>query len=310
MANYITIDGGTTNTRINLIKDCKMVDSVKLNVGARTGIDDNAGLKKAIKDGINKILENNRIEKSDIKKILASGMITSESGVCKLDHIVTPAGISELNKSMYEVVINEISDIPIVFIRGVKTECKTLETADMMRGEETELMGIMSDDDGECAYILPGSHSKIIYTDSRGRIESFSTMLTGEMIASISQNTILKDAVDLSVSDMDEEYLMKGYTYCENKGINEALFKTRVLKNLFGCNKEQTYSYFLGVILYNEIAQVIASGAGKIIIGGKSQIKSAMAYILKKVSDKKVICLDDEKVDMSTSLGMIKVYEY
>ena len=310
MANYITIDGGTTNTRINLIKDCKMVDSVKLNVGARTGIDDNAGLKKAIKDGINKILENNRIEKSDIKKILASGMITSESGVCKLDHIVTPAGISELNKSMYEVVINEISDIPIVFIRGVKTECKTLETADMMRGEETELMGIMSDDDGECAYILPGSHSKIIYTDSKGRIESFSTMLTGEMIASISQNTILKDAVDLSVSDMDEEYLMKGYTYCKNKGINEALFKTRVLKNLFGCNKEQTYSYFLGVILYNEIAQVIASGAGKIIIGGKSQIKSAMAYILKKVSDKKVICLDDEKVDMSTSLGMIKVYEY
>ena len=310
MANYITIDGGTTNTRINLIKDCKMVDSVKLNVGARTGIDDTAGLKKAIKDGINKILENNRIEKSDIKKILASGMITSESGVCKLDHIVTPAGISELNKSMYEVVINEISDIPIVFIRGVKTECKTLETADMMRGEETELMGIMSDDDGECAYILPGSHSKIIYTDSKGRIESFSTMLTGEMIASISQNTILKDAVDLSVSDMDEEYLMKGYTYCKNKGINEALFKTRVLKNLFGCNKEQTYSYFLGVILYNEIAQVIASGAGKIIIGGKSQIKSAMAYILKKVSDKKVICLDDEKVDMSTSLGMIKVYEY
>ncbi|MEE1049204.1 MAG: 2-dehydro-3-deoxygalactonokinase, partial [Clostridia bacterium] len=183
-------------------------------------------------------------------------------------------------------------------------------TADMMRGEETELMGIMSDDDGECAYILPGSHSKIIYTDSKGRIESFSTMLTGEMIASISQNTILKDAVDLSVSDMDEEYLMKGYTYCKNKGINEALFKTRVLKNLFGCNKEQTYSYFLGVILYNEIAQVIASGAGKIIIGGKSQIKSAMAYILKKVSDKKVICLDDEKVDMSTSLGMIKVYEY
>ena len=62
MANYITIDGGTTNTRINLIKDCKMVDSVKLNVGARTGIDDNAGLKKAIKDGINKILENNAIK--------------------------------------------------------------------------------------------------------------------------------------------------------------------------------------------------------------------------------------------------------
>ena len=60
----------------------------------------------------------------------------------------------------------------------------------------------------------------------------------------------------------------------------------------------------------NEIAQVVKSNVDKVIIGGKSQIKSAMAHILESVTDKNIVCLDDGAVDMSTSLGMIKVYEF
>lgn len=310
MRNYITIDGGTTNTRICLVADYKIKDTVKLSVGARFGIDDNVGLKAAIKSGIDKILSDNNMTPEDICRILASGMITSEFGLYKLDHIITPAGIEELHNSMCEVKIDEISDLPIVFIRGVKTGCETLASSDMMRGEETELMGIISDTDGECVYILPGSHSKIIYTDKDGRINHFSTMLTGEMIAALSQNTILKDAVDLSVSDIETEYLIKGFEYCRERGINDALFKTRVLKNLFGCTKEQTYSFFIGIVLCGEIEQVAQSSAGKVIIGGKAQIRNAMAVILENVTDKQIVCLDDNAVDMSTSLGMIRVYEY
>ena len=38
MANYITIDGGTTNTRISLIKDLTITDTLKFNIGAKGGI--------------------------------------------------------------------------------------------------------------------------------------------------------------------------------------------------------------------------------------------------------------------------------
>lgn len=34
MATYITIDGGTTNTRIGLIKDYNLIDIIKFDVGA------------------------------------------------------------------------------------------------------------------------------------------------------------------------------------------------------------------------------------------------------------------------------------
>ena len=50
MKNYITIDGGTTNTRISLIIDGRAVETIKLSLGARSGIDNNDALKKAIAD--------------------------------------------------------------------------------------------------------------------------------------------------------------------------------------------------------------------------------------------------------------------
>lgn len=307
---YITVDGGTTNTRLSLVKDGVITDTVKLNIGARSNIDNKELFIKQMHDAVRKLIENACIASGDVCRILASGMITSEFGLCNLPHIAVPAGIAELHDSMHEMLIPDISDIPFVFIRGVKTGGAVFEETDMMRGEETELMGIVDTSYGDCIYILPGSHSKIIRTDSQGRICDFSTMLTGEMIAALSQNTILKDAVDLSVNTVDTEYLLKGYDICKAHGINKALFKTRILKNLFGCTKEQTYSYFIGVVLAPEIENVLCSGADTVVIGGRSQIKIAMATILESVSSLKVVPLDDTAVSQSTSLGAIKVYEY
>ena len=315
MKNYITIDGGTTNTRICLVSDGVIIDTVKLSVGARAGIDSGDLLKMKIKDGITELLNQNNFSKDDIIKILASGMITSEFGLCNLPHIKTPAGIAELNSSMFETNLSEISQIPFVFIRGVKSGVDNEDSLwenDMMRGEETELAGIVTLENisSDCLFVLPGSHSKLIETDMQGRITAFSTMLTGEMIAALSQNTILKDAVDLSIENADEEYLIKGFEYCSEYGINDALFKARVLKNRFGLGAEKIYSFFLGTVLCSEIKRIIGSEIGTVAIGGKRQIKEATVCILKKVSDKKIILISDKTVEYSTSIGMIKIYEY
>ena len=45
MANYITVDGGTTNTRLYLVKNQCVVDTLKLTVGAGNG---KAALTEAI----------------------------------------------------------------------------------------------------------------------------------------------------------------------------------------------------------------------------------------------------------------------
>ena len=266
-------------------------------------------LKNEIKNAIECLLNRNEIVEKDVVCILASGMITSEFGICNLEHIKTPAGIDELHNTMHKTVLEEITDIPFVFIRGVKMGGDSFEDTDIMRGEETELIGMIDADYGKCIYILLGSHSKIIKTDNFGKICDFSTMLTGEMIASLSCQTILKDAIDLKVSDINSEYLLKGYDYCKSNGLNKALFKTRILKNIFGCDKDEIYSFFLGTVLCGELEQIINCDAKTVVIGGKAQIKNATSIILKNRDNRKIISLDDNTVNFSTSLGAIRIYE-
>ena len=88
------------------------------------------------------------------------------------------------------------------------------------------------------------------------------------------------------------------------------MFKVRVLKNNFGCSKEAVYSFFMGVVLCEEIVSILKEESKTVVLGGREQIKRAMALILDKKSDKKVVELSPEAVDRSTSAGMVKIYEH
>lgn len=181
MKNYLAVDCGTTNTRIYLIRGNSVLDILKYNVGAGKCVNDKSILENVIKSGIAEILDRNGLAEEDICRILASGMITSEFGLYEAEHINAPAGIKELRDNMVEVTLDEISTIPFVFIRGIKSMGKTFEDTDMMRGEETECAGLaelLDVDSSDTVYVLPGTHSKIIKTDSEGRIAEFSTMMT------------------------------------------------------------------------------------------------------------------------------------
>lgn len=309
MASYITIDGGTTNTRISLVCDKEIKKTVKLKIGARASIDGNAPLKKGIKDAIDSLLAEFSLCESEIERILASGMITCEFGLCHLEHTYLPAGLAELKETSKEVTIEEISSIPFVFVRGLKKLKESILDTDMVRGEETELMGIINEG-AECVYVLPGSHSKVIEVGKDGKIIDFSTHMTGEMIAALSENTILKDAVDLSCEELNEEYLMLGYDAAQKMGINAALFKTRILKNLFGRTKCEVYSYFLGTVLSREAEEIGKLSAGKIVIGGKAEIKEALSIILRNTTNKRIIPLSEEEVAESVTRGLIRIYEF
>lgn len=310
MANYITIDGGTTNTRVNLVISGAICGTLKLSIGVKHNTNGTSAYKSQIKSAIDTLLKNNHIDERNISCILCSGMITSEYGLCPLPHITLPCGIKELHNTMYETAIEDISSLPFVFVRGVKTKCESIENSDMMRGEETELMGISDRLENNCLYILPGSHSKHILTDDTGRICDFHTEFTGELIEALSQHTILRDINMLECGDTDFDALQKGFEYCSEKGVNAAFFKVRTLKNLFDYSPTQCASFFMGAALYSEIINIIKSPAQKIIQGGKKQLCRPMEYLIKTNSQKDVIAIDDTISHNAAAMGIIKIYEF
>lgn len=307
MANYITIDGGTTNTRICLVVNGKVLDYRHYNIGAKNGIDDKLPLISVLKSGIAEILKQNNLTEKEVEAVLASGMITSEFGLVELPHIALPVGVKELKENMYNTTFPEICGLPFWFVRGVKAVGDNGEIKDVIRGEETELMGILN---GAGIYVLPGSHSKIITVNEKGLITDFATMLTGEMISALSQNTILKGAIDLQNATLDPEFLQKGYFCAKEQGINAALFKVRIVKNFLKATNDQAYSFFLGAVLCQEIEYILSMPQEKIIIGGKALIKKPMEILLTQNSDKNIIALDEKITQTANANGLIKIFEY
>ncbi len=305
---YITIDGGTTNTRISLYED-KVLDTVKLNMGARLGLTDKKGLYDGVREAINTLLERNSVKEQDIECILAAGMITSEGGLLNVPHITAPAGKNELNEGMKRTLIPEISSIPFVFVPGVRLAGTGYGDTDVMRGEEVEVIGInkLMGITGEASYVLPGSHSKLIFTDENEKIYDFFTLLTGEMIASLSSGTILSSSVDLQNAKINE-MLYEGYEYTLKNGINKSLFKVRIISNFLNGSKDDAYSFFIGAVLCAEVEVIKGSSAQNVYIAGRAQIKEAEALLIKKYTDKNVITVPDEYSSYATSVGMVGVY--
>jgi 2-dehydro-3-deoxygalactonokinase len=203
--------------------------------------------------------------------------------------------------------MNEISNIPFVFIRGVKDISE--DYVDMMRGEETEIYGISELPEKNSMYIMPGSHSKLIHIDGDNRISHFSTALTGEMISAIACNTILKSVIDLNQSAKDTAYLQKGYLFSKEHGISEALFKVRSLKMFLNCNDTEIFSFYIGAILAPEIDSIIKSSATTVFVGGKTELKVPIAELLRLNSTKNIEIISAEIADNATAYGCVRIYE-
>lgn len=297
----IAIDGGTTNTRLSLVSDGKVSGRIKLRVGARNGRDE---LSAAVKEGISELLRQNSLSERDIRLAALSGMIGSESGLCNIPHITAPAGADELSCAVVNKKLPEITSIPTFFIPGIKTfsdpEAEPLDSLDIMRGEETELVGLLSQPcmDGKLTVLLPGSHMKIVEVENR-RIIAFRTSISGELSRAAAENTILKQSIgDAFPKLADAGYLRRGFEYAELHGINEALFKVRVQANFNGrATGEQLYSFLLGAILRDDVRS-IGESKGRVVIAGSEPFRSALGALLGDV-----MLVPDEIADNAAAIG-------
>ena len=309
MKYYVTIDGGTTNTRVNLVCDGKVIKSEKISIGARDCIDGNSKLKDAITEKIDYICLQNSIKPEDLTAIIASGMITCEYGLFTLPHLSAPVGIKELNEGI-GVARGMLGGLDCHFIPGVKIKTDSPLSTDMMRGEETEIMGIYSPELENSVFILPGSHSKHIFLDKDGRIASFKTMMTGEMISALANGTILKGVIKLDLTSFDPTSLLQGYDAAEALGLNDALFKVRIMKNLFNKSDTECYSFFLGAVMHDEVSALKKASVERAVIGGKGQLRESLAHLLRERTSLNVLTLDDKIVENSVALGAVKIFEF
>lgn len=107
-------------------------------------------------------------------RVALAGMVTSRNGWVETPYVECPASLEDLNAALRPL---RVADADLVFVPGL---CRRGPEADVMRGEETQLLGLDRSDDRERIVVMPGTHSKWVLLN-RGRIESFRTCMTGEL---------------------------------------------------------------------------------------------------------------------------------
>ena len=307
----ITIDGGTTNTRCLIWdQEARVIASCKCNIGARNGAMEhgNDTLKVQLKHNLEQVLTSSGHSWRDVEYILACGMITCSSGLYELPHLSTPAGLKELSEGIQTILLPEVSPVPIHFIPGVKNhvnhlDFESIDQMDMMRGEETESMALLRlhHTGSPMLLILPGSHNNYISVDEQSRITGCMTSMSGEILSSLTQNTILAASVNCSFldeSELDRHWLLNGYKNSCELGIGRAAFLTRVLHLFCELSPQQLGSYLLGTVLALDLEALRGSKAiifnhgFKIVIGGRGTMALALSQVLEEEYPNSEVLLD------------------
>lgn len=299
MAYIITIDSGTSNTRMYLWDaQGSCVDSFRAPVGVRNTATEGSNrlLKTTVREGLNSLLEKNSSSFGDVEMIIAGGMITSNMGLYELPHVTAPAGRAALIRGIKAVLIQEVSPIPIHFVPGVKNPVFPVdedhfEAMDIMRGEEIETMAVLDSLEKGVPYLLihPGSHTKFVAVDPDGMITGCLTTLTGELLSCVTEHTILADAVAKSYVSSDtyeKDLVIRGYETAKKVGFGRAAFSARILNQFTAKKPSQIANFLLGAVLCQDLTALAHSAAMtlpkgiRIVVCGNSSIGRALGDIL------------------------------
>lgn len=271
---WITVDTGTTNTRAVLwTEDGQALGIRSTPVGVRDTARDgsNQRLKHGVKECLETLLSEFGITYNQVVRVAASGMITSNVGLVEIPHCTAPVNGEELADAALEVLLEDVCPLPILFIPGVKNSIhpvtdENFESMDIMRGEEVECIALLELYRTGQAYvmILPGSHTKFVVVDEKGRIQGCLTTLSGELLSSIIHDTIIADAVGrrfVEKEEYDRGMVLKGYRAASRCGMGRACFSARILSQFTLLGEKAAANFLYGILLQNDIYAVQHSKA-------------------------------------------------
>jgi len=249
----------------------------------------------------------------DLDFVAASGMITSALGLLEVPHLKLPVSVETLAAGIQKVRFHEFE---IHLIPGIKKESggftdRNRRSLDVIRGEETEVMGIMETLPSKNALlVLPGSHNKFIET-ADGKIMDFITTLSGELLEALTKHTILRFSVEEGFAEkIDPAYLLTGCDQGLKYGINQAAFQLRGLDLHDELTASQKQNYLLGLALSGDILVMqrerFAERYATIHVAGGNILAMALSQLMRVFLTTKIKTLESEDWAFKGALRILR----
>ncbi|WP_316165642.1 MULTISPECIES: 2-dehydro-3-deoxygalactonokinase [unclassified Bradyrhizobium] len=181
--------------------------------------------------------------------VLICGMAGAKQGWVEAPYVRTPTRLDSLHEGAVHVEAG--GDIRI--LPGLAQA--RADQPDVMRGEETQLLGV-TEPDFTGLVCIPGTHSKWIAIEA-GRVSEFTTYMTGELFAVISQHSILAHAVEPSAAPAAESTAFRdalAAAQVSPSGLTTSLFRLRAAQLLGFAQRADGAATLSGLLIGTELA--------------------------------------------------------
>jgi 2-dehydro-3-deoxygalactonokinase len=271
--NILSCDWGTSSFRLRLVNvdDGTILNEVKL--------------EKGISAIYNEWLQSNRPETERINfyraflqfvfdkyfannisgiPVIISGMASSTIGIKELNYKNLPFEISKNNLNTFLIKADENYKHDILLISGLK------KIDDVMRGEETMLLGCNFRNDENAIVIFPGTHSKHVVVKNNV-VTDFKTYMTGEFFELLSTKSLLAKSV-IKNNMADNKSFIEGVKDGAGNNLLNASFHVRI-NQLFKKNTaEENYYYLSGLLIGNELSDLLKGKNQAIMIVANGEL--------------------------------------
>jgi 2-dehydro-3-deoxygalactonokinase len=270
-AEYVAVDWGTSSFRLWLIDRAGGVLQERRS---------QEGMMAAAKLGFATVLQSHldAVGAASDLPVVICGMAGARQGWVEAGYIDTPAHLALILERAVPVPAQsrDIWILPGIAQRDPRAP-------DVMRGEETQLLGALGvDAAGEAVVCIPGTHSKWARV-SGGTVERFATFMTGELFSVVSRETILAHAVVGANEEDTEAFKSAVIAAFETPALAaNLLFRVRSSQLLYGSSPSSAREKISGTLIGLELAAGLAGDQPKngivLVASGRLQVLYRLAF--------------------------------
>ena len=318
-SRIISCDWGTTSLRLRLVDveaNAQVVAEYRCDEGAAslaaisTAETRAACFENALRHAILQ-LARLTTESLDQVPVVISGMASSSIGWVSLPYARLPFDLNGKDAVSERLTLD---GRPILLISGVRDEL------DVMRGEETELIGLMQSPEARgwaahCVVVLPGTHSKHVKVRD-GKIVSFRTMMTGELFSVLASHSVLRHSVcsgdqppklPREAGGRPLSAFVEGVRQSLDNDLPSSLFRTRTRQLLQGEPPELNAAYLSGLLIGSEAASLASRQQSKdepIILCAGSAVADWYTAALREAGlERRIVTIPPATVDQMSVPG-------
>lgn len=292
-STWIAADWGTTNARFwAMSADGKVVDHCSSDKGMSQLTPD--AFEPALIDAVADWLVPN-----EATTVVACGMVGAAQGWAEAPYLTTPC--EPLSTAKIIKAPTSDSRLSVHIIPGVKQN----SPADVMRGEETQIAGLIAKNpEFDGVICLPGTHTKWVHI-SAGEIVSFSTYMTGELFSLLSKQSVLRHTIADSGWDTAAFEEAMSTTISRPESLANKLFSLRSEFLVNDQSLETARARLSGMLIGLELA-----GSRPYWLGQEVAIvgEGALAALYAEALLEQGLNADIHEVERLTLAGLTRVY--